>query len=61
MAAETKKTLASDQRVYVERFDELFGLEAGVLKIINAKIENCKIQAEYKVTKLKKMNDLLAQ
>lgn len=52
--------LSNDQRIYVERFDELCGIDANVLTIINNRIKEIRVQAEYQITRVKQQNELLA-
>jgi hypothetical protein len=60
LANENDLWLIADQRIYVERFDEFCGLDSNVLTMINNRIREVRVQAEYQITRMKQQNELLA-
>ena len=60
LANENDLWLKADQRIYVERFDELCGIDANVLTMINNRIREIRVQAEYQITRMKQQNELLS-
>jgi hypothetical protein len=51
--------LTNDERIFIEKFDSLHGLDKGVINIVNQKIELIKVQSEFNIAKLKTANDLI--
>ncbi len=51
------RILKPEDRIYVERFDELHGLNPETLDIINQRLETVKTQCEFNLTKLRLANE----
>jgi uncharacterized protein YdcH (DUF465 family) len=49
------KALKKEDRIYVEKFDELNGLDKMTLRLVNEKIAAVREQSEFKVAKLREL------
>lgn len=49
--------MKKEDRIYIERFDDLHGLSTETLNIINLKIDGVKTQCEFNISKLRKANE----
>lgn len=49
------KALKKEDRIYVEKFDELNGLDKMTLRLVNEKIATVREQSEFKVAKLREL------
>ena len=52
MVSRTK--LQEGDYIYVQQFDELNGIEPEILKLVNSRIDSVKVQAEYRISTLRK-------
>lgn len=55
----SKTQVIEEDKLYIERFDELFGLDKETIKMVNSKIEGVKLMAEINISKLRQGNEKL--
>jgi hypothetical protein len=60
LTTESQKVLDSkSERIYIETFDSLKGLDKNTLEVVNNKIDMIKAQAENLIARMKRANDAL--